>query len=77
MKLCYKSALERQPGLKGQLVLGWTIGRRGGARSVKREGGAIEDTSFVKCAAGAIQKTKFPRPRGRYARVRLPLVFGG
>jgi tetratricopeptide (TPR) repeat protein len=75
MEKCYDAALKVRPRLKGRLVLGWTVKLSGNAGAVARAGGTIKNPTFARCAAGAIRNTRFPKPRGRPVKVRLPFVF--
>ncbi len=76
MERCYDRALKLRPRLKGRVVLFWAIQTSGRAIRARRAGGTIQNRPFARCLAGAISGTRFPRPTGRAALVRLPFIFG-
>ena len=75
MERCYKKARRRRPRLKGRVVLSWTVKTNGRAAGARRVSGTIKNRTFAGCLAGAIKKTRFPRPKRKAARVWLPFVF--
>ena len=75
MERCYAKVRRRIPRLKGRVVLAWTIKTNGRVARARRVGGTIRNRDFAGCLAGALKKTRFPRPRRRPARVSLPFVF--
>jgi hypothetical protein len=75
MERCYLRARKQRPRLKGRVVLSWTVKTSGKAARARRSGGTIKNRAFARCLATAINRTRFPRAKGKAALVRLPFVF--
>ena len=75
VRYCYESALARQPGLEGKLVLSFTVRGNGRVREVitKESSG---NTSLDNCIQNRLLKWIFPKPRqGVDVGVSYPFIF--
>ncbi len=72
---CYRSALERHPGLSGVVRLRFVIGADGSVASVRDAGSELDDGPLVNCVAEGFYALSFPQAPGREVRVLYRLLF--
>ncbi|MBK8238022.1 MAG: AgmX/PglI C-terminal domain-containing protein [Deltaproteobacteria bacterium] len=73
---CYGEALRRDPGLHGELVLRFRIGRKRTIAAVVRPSPALAQSSVVRCVARRVRRWSFPRPHGAAVTIAVPIVLG-
>lgn len=74
VRACYERELKKQDGLRGKVVLGWTIkadGRVTGARAVRN---STRNTAMIPCMISAVSSWRFPRAEAGFD-VEYPFVF--
>lgn len=72
---CYERSLLHEPGLKGQLVVEWTIGLRGEVTRVGTRLSTVRSQELSSCILGRIKKWRFPAPKGGVVIVSYPFIF--
>jgi len=67
-RACYDAALSAHPGIKGDLVINWTIDPKGNVGQVSEdlEHSEITEPGVVACVAGVIEKIQFAASPGGY-----------
>ena len=74
VRACYERELKKHDGLRGTVVVGWTIGASGtvsGARAVRN---STRNSEMIPCMTRAISKWRFPRAKESFD-VEYPFVF--
>lgn len=75
VRYCYESALAREPGLEGKLVVSFTVGGTGAVKevNVKESSGS---SALDQCISNRLMGWKFPKPRqGVDVGVSYPFIF--
>jgi len=72
---CYRSALERHPGLAGVVRLRFIVGPAGNVVSVRDAGSELADGRLVDCVAEGFYALSFPQAPDDEVRVLYRLVF--
>ena len=76
VRACYESAIVRNPGAEGKLVLNFSVTPSGGARSVLVSRSSLNDSNLEHCIAQNLTSWRFPRPRGgTEVAVSYPFIF--
>ncbi len=78
IKNCYERVLNTNPGLRGKVVLQWSIIERGRVRNAKvvRGDSTLKNQSVYRCIISRLKTWRFPEPPiGTYADIRYPFVF--
>ncbi len=78
IKTCYERALNRNPGLRGKVVLKWSIVERGRVRNAQVVGrrSTLKNQSVSRCMISRLRTWRFPEPPiGTYADITYPFVF--
>ena len=75
VQYCYERALIKQPGLKGKLVLEWTIQRNGSVGRVKQKLATLKSSAVSSCIINKLKRWRFPKPRGGVVVVSYPFIF--
>jgi hypothetical protein len=75
LRYCYEKALLYDPGLAGQITLGWVISPGGGASNVKVLSSQMSNQGLHSCLAGVISGIRVPSPSGGSVMVKYPFVF--
>jgi hypothetical protein len=67
-RACYDAAVGAHPGIKGDLVIQWTIDPKGGVTQISEdtERSQIVEPSVVACVANVIKKIQFAASPGGY-----------
>jgi hypothetical protein len=67
-RACYDAGLATHPGIKGDLVIQWTIDPKGTVTQVSEdvERSQITEPTVVACVAGVIKKIAFASSPGGY-----------
>jgi hypothetical protein len=67
-RACYDAALSTHPGIKGDLVIQWTIDPKGTVTQISEdlERSEITEPSVVACVAGVIKRIQFAASPGGY-----------
>jgi hypothetical protein len=67
-RACYDAALGAHPGIKGDLVIQWTIDPKGAVTQISEdlERSEITEPSVVACVVGVIRKIQFAASPGGY-----------
>ena len=74
---CYRDALSRDPGLKGEVVLQWEILPRGTVRRVAIASDGVEDEALMMCVVSKVYALRFLEPESSITvGVNFPLRFG-
>ena len=73
---CYEQLIQRQPGVRGKVEVGFIIvadGRVGDAKIISSN---MDNSNFKNCILSRISNLKFPKPRGgAKVDVKYPFVF--
>jgi hypothetical protein len=75
VQYCYERALLKSPGLKGKLVLEWTIKEDGSVGAVKQKLATLKSSDVSTCIIGKLKRWTFPKPRGGVVVVSYPFIF--
>lgn len=78
IRICYEATLERNPQVKGKLVVQWEIGQEGTATHFAPVKGSstITDERLIQCVGDAIATWQFPIPQDQSTiEVRYPFYF--
>ena len=70
LQRCYENALKRHPTLAGRFQYTWVIRGRGRVALAKTGGKPRDGAGVRACGLRALERTRFPRPGKRAARVR-------
>lgn len=73
-RLCYQHGLQRNPGLRGRVVLQFTIAPRGDVTRATATGD-LPDARVVSCMDRAVQGLQFPQSVSGSIAVTYPLVL--
>ena len=77
-RACYDAALAAHPGIKGDLLIQWTIDPKGNVTAVSQdtERSQITEPSVVACVSKVISKIQFaPSPGGYETKAFYPFNF--
>lgn len=75
-KQCYEQMLQRQPMLKGRLVVSFVIAPSGDTTTVALKSSTLNNKQVEDCVLRAFATFKFPHPTGGgVVRVNYPLMF--
>jgi len=72
---CYESALKRQPDLKGQLGVQFTIGSKGKVVKVAVVDDTLKNGRVARCITRRVRNWRFPRPAEGEVTVYSPFVM--
>jgi hypothetical protein len=75
-KLCYESALRKEPGLKGRVLTRFVIDPSGHVSSAQStDQTTMPNPDVVACVVGVFKSLVFPPPEGGSVTVAYPFVF--
>lgn len=74
-RACYEAALERRPGLAGDVLVRFVVDAKGLVEKAVIEQSYVGDERLEQCLAKAVAQCAFPPPKGGQATVRYPFVF--
>ncbi|NUP09186.1 MAG: AgmX/PglI C-terminal domain-containing protein [Polyangiaceae bacterium] len=75
VRLCYESALAKQPNLKGKVTTKFVIGPEGKVTAATSSGD-IPDQAVIDCVSKAFRGMTFPKPSdGKPVTISYPFVF--
>lgn len=74
VKACYERELKNNPGLKGKLVLSFTIAASGKVRSAKARKNSTGSSSLARCVMSRVKNWVFPSAEGS-TEVEYPFTF--
>ena len=75
LKYCYERELNRNPKLRGKVVVQFTIGLSGTVTEAFVESSTLGNASAEDCILRRIRRWRFPRPAGGSVLVAYPFVF--
>ena len=75
VQFCYEKALIKDPGLRGKLVLEWTIKSSGSVGRVKQKTSTLKSARVASCIISSLKRWRFPKPRGGVVIVSYPFIF--
>ena len=76
IKKCYEKGLEKNPEMKGRVLVNMIISESGDVSLANALRSTLGDAEVENCVAGVIKKIKFPKPKGGgIVIVNYPLVF--
>jgi hypothetical protein len=76
IKYCYETQLQRQPNLRGQITISWTISLSGSVTGARLANSSMRNTSVEGCVVRVVGRMRFPEPDGGTVRVSYPFTFG-
>ena len=74
-RACYEAALEKRPGLSGDVLVRFVVDAKGLVEKAVIEQSYVNDERLEGCLAKAVGQCTFPPPKGGQATVRYPFVF--
>jgi Ca-activated chloride channel family protein len=75
LRACYERGLSVNPGLRGNVVVAFTITPGGAVASAYEAGGNLPDPSVRQCVVSTFYGMVFPSPEGGSVWVRYPISF--
>jgi len=72
---CYLPGKQRDPKLRGKVIVKFTINGDGGAKPVANEGSNLTDDAVIACVVRAIKTLHFQKPIEGSVTVVYPLIF--
>jgi len=75
VKACYLRALRGDPGLRGRVVLRFTVGPAGTATASSIDQDGLGQAEAVACLKMIVARWRFPAPATGSAEVVAPIVF--
>ena len=75
IKICYKTGLDRNPDLKGEVKVLFTIGTDGRVTSSRIAESTLGDADVENCILRRFRRMEFPAPSGGEVTIKYPLVF--
>jgi hypothetical protein len=75
VQACYERKLLKDPSLAGKIIFEWVIKPDGDVGVVRVKFSDLRNVEVSTCIQGAIQKWRFPQPRGGSVTVTFPFVF--
>ncbi len=76
IRMCYETQLQRQPNLRGQITVAWTITLSGGVSGARLASSSMRNTSVEGCVVRVVGRMRFPEPDGGTVQVSYPFTFG-
>ncbi|MBC7173348.1 MAG: AgmX/PglI C-terminal domain-containing protein [Polyangiaceae bacterium] len=73
---CYETQLQRQPSLRGQVTIAWTITLSGAVSGARVGSSSLRNTSVEGCVVRVVGRMRFPEPDGGAVQVSYPFTFG-
>lgn len=74
VRACYERELKKHDGLRGKVVIGWTIGANGSVSGASAVLNSTSNSAMIPCMTRAISKWRFPRAQESFD-VEYPFVF--
>lgn len=76
MKHCYEKELNKDPSIKGKVMIGFIIDASGQVQSAQVLQNSSNNSRLGQCVAATFKRMRFPAPKdGGIVKVRYPLVF--
>ncbi len=75
IQFCYESELNRQPGLRGKLVVALTVSAAGDVSEATVTQNTLASSKIAACALAQIRQWKFPPVAGGSTSFQTPFVF--
>jgi|GEM_PF-1288528 len=76
IRRCYEAELQKQPGLRGKLVVAWTIGPLGRVTAASASQNTVGSVDVERCVVRVVRAMEFVPPKnGRDVVVHYPFVF--
>jgi hypothetical protein len=76
VRACYETGLKRNPGLGGQVTMGFEIGAEGDLNFARVQRSNLDDKDVEQCISQRMMSWKFPKPRGGVSvKVSYPFVL--
>lgn len=72
---CYERGLKLRAGLKGKIVLEWSIDMNGRVDDVRVISDSIRSSEVLDCIVELLKRTRFPKASGGSVTVKFPFVF--
>jgi outer membrane biosynthesis protein TonB len=72
---CYLPGKERDPKLRGKVIVKFTVNGDGSAKPVANEGSNLTDDDVIACVVRTIKTFHFPKPVEGSVTVVYPLIF--
>jgi TonB family protein len=76
IRYCYETQLQRQPTLRGQVTIAWTIGLSGSVSGARVGRSSMHNSSVEGCVVRVVGRMRFPQPDGGPVQVSYPFDFG-
>jgi hypothetical protein len=75
VQYCYERALLQNPGLKGKLVLEWTVKLDGAVGKARQKMSTLQSPEVAGCIISSLKRWQFPRPTGGAVVISYPFIF--
>jgi hypothetical protein len=76
LRFCYESELQRQPGLRGRIVIDWRIDLQGHVSRASVASSTMGNPRVEGCLVRQVRSFVFPHPDGGEVQVAYPFLFG-
>jgi TonB family protein len=77
IRYCYETALQRAPGLQGEVRIFWRIDMSGRVAAARIAKSTLGNGKAEGCMVRQVKRWKFPKPDGGEVEVVFPFVFRG
>jgi len=75
-KVCYKKALKKSPGIKGQVIMSFSVSPTGRVSTVKVKHATLQDEEAIDCLKRVVRHVQFPPVEsGKRVTIQYPLTF--
>jgi len=76
LRFCYESELQRNPGLRGRIVIDWRINLQGRVTRSSVGSSTMNNPRVEGCLSRQVRSFVFPQPDGGEVQVSYPFLFG-
>lgn len=76
VRYCYESELQRQPNLRGRIVVSWRINREGRVTTSRIGSSSMGNARVEGCLVRQVRNWRFDQPDGGEVDVSFPFIFG-
>ena len=75
IKICYADGLVKNPDLKGEIKVQFTVGVNGRVTASKIASSTMNDPDVENCILRRFQRMTFPKPEGGEVTIKYPMIF--
>ncbi|MCS6797951.1 MAG: AgmX/PglI C-terminal domain-containing protein [Myxococcota bacterium] len=76
IRYCYEVEVQRQPSLRGRVVIQWRINLQGAVTTARVEESSLRNATVEGCVVRQVRRWRFPEPDGGEVVVSYPFIFG-